>query len=155
MGQGKSELTSPEMHSNKNTVLYIIYIYINIYKWLTMCIHVSLQNDEQMSNKMRVVRTNLINMFQLCTVSIKIVYIYIYIYVTVNIYIYTCDMFYVINFSNPETFKFHPGGPRFHPHPVMGESTKLEGPQLGIAATDTRHDGEDCVGWSMVRFCSF
>ena len=58
-----------------------------------MCIHVSLLNDEQMSNKVRVVRTNLINMFQLCTVSIKI-YIYISMY-SIYIYIYmwyTCDL---------------------------------------------------------------
>lgn len=108
-----------------------------------MCIHVSLQNDEQMSNKVRVVRTNLINMFQLCTVSIKIMYIYIYL--LQYIYIYTCDRFYVINFSNPGSFKFQTGGPHFHPHPVMGESPQLEGPQLGIAATDTRHDAEVCV----------
>ena len=58
-----------------------------------MCIHVSLLNDEQMSNKVRVVRTNLINMFQLCTVSIKFLFIYIYIYLcTVYIYIHVIYM---------------------------------------------------------------
>lgn len=50
-------------------VIYIEYIYmfINNYKWVTMSIHVSLLNDEQMSNKVRVVHTNLINMFQVRT----------------------------------------------------------------------------------------
>lgn len=81
-----------------------------------MCIHVSLQNDEQMSNKMRVVRTNLINMFQLCTVSIKFLFIYIYIYLC-TVYIYISISIHVIclkiNFSNPESFKISPGGTAF------------------------------------------